>query len=78
MHFGITSNPYHDTAGIQHYFKYNLYPWLEKFTNPVGAVHVVRSDGCSGQMKSGRHFSSNVNVPFLRLFSAAPDIYSDP
>jgi len=56
MHFGITSNPHHDTAGIQHYFKYNLYPWLEKFTNSVGAVHVVRSDGCSGQMKSGRHF----------------------
>jgi hypothetical protein len=56
MHFGITSNPHHDTAGIQHYFKHNLYPWLAKYTNSKGAVHIVRSDGCSGQMKSGRHF----------------------
>ena len=56
MHFGITSNPHHDTAGIQHYFKHNLYPWLKKYTNSAGALHIVRSDGCSGQMKSGRHF----------------------
>ena len=56
MHFGITSNPHHDTAGIQHYFKHNLYPWLKKYTNSIGAHHIVRSDGCSGQMKSGRHF----------------------
>ena len=56
MHFGITSNPHHDTAGIQHYFKHNLYPWLKEYTSSIGAHHIVRSDGCSGQMKSGRHF----------------------
>jgi hypothetical protein len=56
MHFGITSNPHHDTAGIQHYFQHNLYPWLSKYTTTAEARHVIRSDGCAGQMKSGRHF----------------------
>ena len=56
MHMGITSNPHHDTAGIQHFFRYHLYPWLAKYTLFRGARHLVRSDGCSGQMKSGRHF----------------------
>ena len=28
----------------------------EKFTTLQGATHIVRSDGCAGQMKSGRHF----------------------
>ena len=56
MHAGVTSNPHHDTAGIQHFFQYNLYPWLKGNTNLKGAHHVVRSDGCAGQMKSGRHF----------------------
>ena len=55
---GITSNryPHHDAAGIQHFFRYDLYPWLAEYTRLRGARHLVRSDGCSGQMKSGRHF----------------------
>ena len=56
MHMGITSNPHHDTAGIQHCFQHNLYPWLKEHTDLRGAHHIVRSDGCAGQMKSGRHF----------------------
>ena len=40
MHFGITSNPHHETAGIQHYFKHDLYPWLAKYTNSQGVVHI--------------------------------------
>lgn len=58
MHFGITSNPHHDTAGIQHCFKHSLYPWLKQYTKCKGTRHIVRSDGCAGQMKSGRHFRS--------------------
>ena len=57
MHFGMTSNPHHDTAGIQHFFKHNLYPdFFQKYTNSVGARFTIRSDGCAGQMKSARHF----------------------
>jgi hypothetical protein len=56
MHIGVTSNPHHDTAGIQHFFQHNLYPWLQEHTTLEGARHIVRSDGCAGQMKSGRHF----------------------
>ena len=57
MHFGITSNPHHDTAWIQHFFQHNLYPdFFQKYTVSKGARLTVRSDGCAGQMKSGRHF----------------------
>lgn len=56
MHMGITANPHHDTAGIQHFFQYELYPWIADYTTLRGAIHLMRSDGCAGQMKSGRHF----------------------
>ena len=56
MHIGVIANPHHDTAGIQHFFQHNLYPWLKQHTTLQGARHIVRSDGCAGQMKSGRHF----------------------
>ena len=56
MHIEITANPHHDTAGIQHFFQHNLYPWLKQHTTLQGVWHIVRSDGCAGQMKSGRHF----------------------
>ena len=56
MHMGITADAHHDTAGIQHFFQHHLYPWLAKYTTLRGAVQLMRSDGCAGQMKSGRHF----------------------
>ena len=33
-----------------------LYPWIADCTTLRGAIHLMRSDGCAGQMKSGRHF----------------------
>jgi len=57
MHALLTPNPHHDTAGVQHFFHEQLYPWL--WANTVDleqATHYARSDGCGGQFKSGRHF----------------------
>jgi len=65
MHIGVTSNPHHDTAGIQHFLQHNLYPWLQEHTTLEGAYHIVRSDGCAGQMKSGRHFRFIANFHTL-------------
>ena len=56
MHMGITENPHHDTAGIQHFMQHNLFPWLKENTTLSEAHLLFRSDGCAGQMKSGRHF----------------------
>ena len=57
MHALLTPNPFHDTAGVQNFFERQLYPWL--WLNTIGleaAIHHARSDGASGQFKSGRHF----------------------
>ena len=57
MHATLTPNPFHDTAGVQHFFENDLYPWLWKYTTGLEkAVLYARSDGCGGQFKSGRHF----------------------
>ena len=69
MHTSITSKPQHDTIGIQHFFEHNLYPWLKRYTYLQGAHHVVHSDGCAGQMKSGRHFRVVANFHTFKAWN---------
>jgi hypothetical protein len=61
----LTSPAHYDIVGIQHFFEHNLMPWLKKNTTLDGALLLVRSDGCAGQMKSARHFRLNTNVVLL-------------
>ena len=58
MHALLTPNPHHDTAGVQFFFEKRLFPWLWENTTGLqdGGLFYVRSDGCGGQFKSGRHF----------------------
>ena len=44
-----------------------LYPWIADCTTLRGAIHLMRSDGCAGQMKSGRHFRFISNFQHFSL-----------
>jgi len=53
--FGISPDQGHDTAFVQHYHEKKLYPWLHENCHPIH-MYLMRSDGCTGQFKCGRHF----------------------
>ena len=53
--FGISPDQGHDTAFVQHYHEKHLYPWLEENCHKID-TYMMRSDGCTGQFKCGRHF----------------------
>lgn len=53
--FGISPDQGHDTAFVQHYHEKKLYPWLAENCHPI-FMYLMRSDGCTGQFKCGRHF----------------------
>ena len=46
--FGISPDPHHTTAFVQHYHKKHLAPWLTKNFPLANRVHFLRSDGCVG------------------------------
>ena len=53
--FGVSPDQGHDTAFVQHFHHKHLEPWLQSNCNPI-QVLLMRSDGCTGQFKCGRHF----------------------
>jgi len=53
--FGISPDQGHDTAFVQKYHGDKLYPWLAENCHPIH-TYLMRSDGCTGQFKCGRHF----------------------
>ena len=53
--FGVSPDQGHDTAFVQHYHLTHVEPWLESNCHPI-QVYLMRSDGCTGQFKCGRHF----------------------
>jgi len=53
--FGISADQGHDTAFVQKYHEDKLYPWLAQNCHPIH-TYLMRSDGCTGQFKCGRHF----------------------
>lgn len=54
--FGLSPDPHHTTAFVQHFHEAHLIPWMRENFPGARRVHFVRSDGCVGQFKCGRHF----------------------
>ena len=56
-HVMVSPNPHHDTSVVQHFWRHKLMPWIwENTVGLEGGNMFVRSDNCSGQFKSARHF----------------------
>ena len=55
--FGISADQGHATAFVQKYHEDKLYSWLVDncHDHPIH-LYLMRSDGCTGQFKCGRHF----------------------
>ena len=54
--FGLSPDPHHTTAFVQHFHEKHLIPWVRKNFPLAKRKQFVRSDGCTGQFKCGRHF----------------------
>ena len=54
--FGISPDPHHTTAFVQHFHQHHLGPWMAQNSPLAKRKHFIRSDGCTDQFKCGRHF----------------------
>ena len=56
--FGISPDLHHDTAFVQtfHEMPGGFYSWMAINFPDAERMHFLRSDGCAGQYKCGRHF----------------------
>ena len=54
--FGISPDPHHTTAFVQHFRNHKLLPWMAQNFPHAKRQQFIRSDGCTGQFKCGKHF----------------------
>ena len=54
--FCVSPDLHHDTAFVQTFMEEKLYPWMAENFPKATRMHFMRSDGCAGQYKCGRHF----------------------